>query len=174
MVASVLCGVDVLAMASTWLPGEQTVPKWLVVGLFVAVFPVFLLALIRTFVGGAGHRLLGRHNAGRFAGYLRLLPPALKLSYALVLCLAVLGFATGASAAEDVQADASGHYYTHWDSAALHSVRVDLTEPEYYEALKAQFRLLSAGPAVFYAISSLLVLAAATVAAARARTATRT
>ncbi|MFD4975779.1 hypothetical protein [Streptomyces sp. NPDC058424] len=171
--ALVLCGVDLLCMASTWLPGKYTMPRWLVLGLFAAVFPVFVVALIRSFTSGAGAQLMGPSNANRFIRYVLLLPPALKLTYAFIICLAALGFATGAGAAEDVQADASGYYYTYWDKTAhpQHSVRVELTEPEYYEALKSQLRIFSAGPAVFHAFSSFLVLASASAAAGRARTA---
>ena len=46
---------------------------------------------------------------------------------------------------------------------------MELAEPEYYEALKSQLRILSAGPAIFYAFSSFLVLASASATAARAR-----
>ncbi|MER8090794.1 hypothetical protein ACFVZR_20155 [Streptomyces sp. NPDC058316] len=171
--ALVLCGVDLLCMASTWLPSEYNMPKWLVPGLYVAVFPVFAVALVRSFTSGAGAQLMGPNNANRFIGYVLLLPPALKLTYAFIICLAALGFATGASTAEDVHADASGYYYTYWDRTAhpQHSVRVELTEPEYYEALTSQLRIFSAGPALFYAFSSFLVLASASAAAARARTA---
>ncbi|MFB7549341.1 hypothetical protein [Streptomyces sp. NPDC056154] len=171
--ALVLCGVDLLCMASTWLPGEHIMPKWLVSGLFVAVFPVFAVALVRSFTSGPGAQLMGPNNANRFIGYVLLLPPAIKLTYAFIICLAALGFATGVGTAEDVQADTSGYYYTYWDRTAQpqHSVRVELTEPEYYEALTGQLRIFSAGPALFYAFSSFLVLASASAAAARARTA---
>ncbi|MGW0694945.1 hypothetical protein [Streptomyces sp. NPDC002738] len=171
--ALVLCGVELLCMASTRLPGEYTMPKWLVAGLFVAMFPVFVVALIRSFTSGAGAQLMGRNNADRFIRYVLLLPPALKLTYAFIICLAALGLATGAGTAEDVQADSSGYYYTYWDKTAhpQHSARVELTEPEYYEALKSQLRIFSAGPAVFYAFSSFLVLASASAAAGRARAA---
>ncbi|MEU4098524.1 hypothetical protein [Streptomyces sp. NPDC026673] len=171
VLAMVLCGLELLCMASTWLPGTCTVPKWLVMGLFGTVFPVFAVALFR---GAGGARLLGGANADRFARYVRVLPPALKLTYALIICSAALGCATGAGAAEDAQADASGYYYTYWDRSVnpQRSVRVDLTQAEYYAALKAQRRIFSAGPALFYAASSFLVLASASAAAAaRARTA---
>ena len=169
----VLCGVDLLCMASTWLPGEYTLPKWLVWGLCGTVIPVFAVALVLSVAGGAGAQLMGPHNAARFIGYVLLLPPALKLAYAFIVCLAALGFATGAGAAEDVHADASGYYYTYWDKSAhpQHSVRVELTEPKYHEALKCQLRVSSAVPAVFYAFSSFLVLASASASAGRARTA---
>ncbi|MFI9624500.1 hypothetical protein [Streptomyces sp. NPDC052042] len=171
--ALVLCGVDLLCMVSTWLPGEYTVPRWLVLGLSVAVFPVFAVAFIRSFITGAGVQLMGQSNATRFIRYVLVLPPALKLTYAFVICLAALGFATGTGAAEDVKADASGYYYTYWDKTAdpQHSARVELTEPEYYEALKSQLRVFSAGGAVFHAFSSFLVLASASAAAGHARTA---
>ncbi|MFF2851910.1 hypothetical protein ACFVT5_37085 [Streptomyces sp. NPDC058001] len=171
--ALVLCGIDLSCMASTWLPGAYTVPEWLVWGLFVALFPVFAVALVRSLTSGAGGQLMGPDNAYRFIRYVVLLPPVLKFAYAFVICLAALGFATGAGTAEDVQADASGYYYTYWDRTAdpQHSARVELTEPEYYEALKSQLRIFSAVPAVFYAFSSFLVLACASAAAGRARTA---
>ncbi|MFB6784682.1 hypothetical protein ACFCX0_47415 [Streptomyces sp. NPDC056352] len=48
---------------------------------------------------------------------------------------------------------------------------MELIEPEYYEALKSQLRIFGAGPAMFYAFSSFLVLASASATAARAWTA---
>ncbi|MFI8186533.1 hypothetical protein ACIF70_39515 [Actinacidiphila glaucinigra] len=170
VLAMVLCGLELLCMASTWLPGKYTVPAWLVMGLFGTVFPVFVVALFR---GAGGARLMGGANADRFARYVRVLPPALKLTYAVIICLAALGIATGANAAEDAQADASGYYYTYWDRSVnpQRNARVDLTEAEYYAALKAQRRIFTAGPALFYAASSFLVLASASAAAA-ARTQT--
>ncbi|MFJ1828620.1 hypothetical protein [Streptomyces sp. NPDC088178] len=95
--ALVLCGVDLLCMASTWLPSEYNMPKWLVPGLYVAVFPVFAVALVRSFTSGAGAQLMGPNNANRFIGYVLLLPPALKLTYAFIICLAALGFRALAS-----------------------------------------------------------------------------
>lgn len=105
--------------------------------------------------------------------YVRLLPLTLKLAYASIICLAVLGFATGAGTAEDAQVDASGYYYTYWDRAAhpQQSARVELTESEYYEALKSQLRIFSAGTAVFHVVGSFLVLASASAAAGRTLTA---
>ncbi|MFB7554941.1 hypothetical protein [Streptomyces brevispora] len=172
--ALALCGVDLLCMASTWLPGEYTVPKWLVVGLSVSVFPLFAVALICTFISGAGVQLMGRGNTDRLLRYVLLLPPALKLTYTFIICLAALGFATGAETAEDVRADASGYYYTYWDKTAhpQHSARVELTEPEYYEALKSQHRISCAGSALFHAFGSFLILTSASAAAVRTRTAT--
>ncbi|MFE2022972.1 hypothetical protein ACFW9O_33570 [Streptomyces sp. NPDC059499] len=158
-------------MASTWLPGEYTVPRWLVTGLFAVLFPVFTVALIRAHTSGAGAQLMGRDNGIQFIRYVLVLPTALKIAYASIICLAALGFATGAGAAEDARADASGYYYTYWDKTARpqHSARVRLTEPEYYEALKSQLRIFSAGPAMFYAFSSFLVLISASAAAAHTR-----
>ncbi|MFJ2415615.1 hypothetical protein [Streptomyces brevispora] len=169
----VLCGVDLLCMASTWLPGEGIVPKRLVVGLFVSSFPVFAVALIRSFTSGAAAQLMGRGNADRLFRYALLLPPTLKLAYAFIICLAVLGFATGAGTAEDAQADASGYYYTYWDKTAhpQHSARVELTESEYYEALKSQLRIFCAAPAMVHALGSFFVLASASAAAGRTLTA---
>ncbi|MFD7427776.1 hypothetical protein [Streptomyces sp. NPDC059814] len=171
--ALVLCGVDLLCMASTWLPGEGIVPKWLVVGLFVSSLLVFAVALIRSFTSGAAAQLMGRGNADRLFSYVLLLPLTLKLAYASIICLAVLGFATGAGTAEDAQVDASGYYYTYWDRAAhpQQSARVELTESEYYEALKSQLRIFSAGTAVFHVVGSFLVLASASAAAGRTLTA---
>ncbi|MFE0463114.1 hypothetical protein ACFW1A_28050 [Kitasatospora sp. NPDC058965] len=168
-VALTLGGTGLLCMASTWLPGAYVVPKWFLIGLFAMVFPVFIAAMFRG-VGAA--RLMGRENALRLVRYVLLLPPVLKLGYALVLGLAVLGLAT-AGGAQDAQADASGYYYTYWDQEAQppHEARVDLTEPQYYAALKSQDRILTAFPVLFYAVSSFLVLASAS-AAAGARTAT--
>ncbi|MER5893315.1 hypothetical protein [Streptomyces sp. NPDC001876] len=170
--ALVLCGFALLCMASTWLPGESTVPRWLVTGLFAVLFPVFTVALIRAHTSGAGAQLMGRDNGIQFIRYVLVLPTALKIAYASIICLAALGFATGAGAAEDARADASGYYYTYWDKTARpqHSARVRLTEPEYYEALKSQLRIFSAGPAMFYAFSSFLVLISASAAAAHTRT----
>ncbi|MFG2673013.1 hypothetical protein [Streptomyces sp. NPDC048445] len=167
--ALVLCGVDLLCMVSTWLPGEGIVPKWLVEGLFVLSLLVFVVALIRSFTTGAAAQLMGRRNADRLFSYILLLPPVLKFAYAFIICLAVLGFATGAGTAEDAQEDASGYYYTHWDKTGhpQQSVRVELTESKYYEVLKSQLRVFSAGPAIFYAFSSFLVLASASAAAGR-------
>ncbi|MHC3819657.1 hypothetical protein OG892_23790 [Streptomyces sp. NBC_00341] len=171
--ALVLCGIDLLCMASTWLPGEYIVPKWLVVGLFLSSFPVFAVALARTFTSGASSQLMGRRNADRLISYVLLLPPTLKLAYAFIICLAVLGFATGAGTAEDVHADASGYYYTYWDKTdnPQHSARAELTESEYYEALKSQLRIFCAGPAIFQAFGSFFVLASASAAAGRTLTA---
>ncbi|MFD0279777.1 hypothetical protein ACFVHB_38615 [Kitasatospora sp. NPDC127111] len=173
VLALVLGGADMLCMASTWLPGGYTVPKWLVMGLLIALFPVLAVALFRAL--RPAWLLLGRGNGDRFIRYVLALPPVLKLTYALVIAASALGFATGAGAAEDVRADASGYYYTYWDTSSQpqHSSRVDLTEPAYHAALKSQLRIFSAGPTLFYALSSFLVLASASSAAARARTAPR-
>ncbi|MFJ5847621.1 hypothetical protein [Streptomyces sp. NBC_01438] len=167
--ALVLCGVDLLCLAATWLPGESVVPKWLVEGLFVSSLLVFAVALIRSFTSGAAAQLMGRRNADRLFSYVLLLPPILKLAYAFIICLAVLGFATGGGTAEDAQEDASGYYYTKWDRVghSRQSLRVELTESEYYEELKSQLRIFSAGPAIFYAFGSFLVLASASAAAGR-------
>lgn len=55
-----------------------------------------------------------------------------------------------------------------------HRARAELTEPEYYGALKSQLRIFSAGPTAFYAVSTFLVLASASAAAAaRSRTGTK-
>ncbi|WP_329422764.1 hypothetical protein OG810_35860 [Streptomyces sp. NBC_01693] len=158
-------------MASTWLPGHYTVPKWLMAVLFLTVFPVFVVALIRSWTSGAGAQLMGPDNGIQLIRYVMVLPPVLKLAYAIVICLAALGFATGAGTAEDVQADASGYYYTYWDRAAdpQRTARAELTEPEYYEALKSQLRIFTAGPALFYAFSSFIVLSSASANAARTR-----
>ncbi|MFG2570323.1 hypothetical protein ACGFR6_33450 [Streptomyces sp. NPDC048567] len=172
-VVSVLCGVDLLCMASTWLPGAYTVPQWLVRGLFLSVFPALAVAFICGFISGAAAQLMGSRNAGRLGSYVRLLPRALQLAYAGVICLVALGFATGAGAAEDAKADASGYYYTYWDKTAdpQHSVRVELTEPAYYEALKADLRISGATSAALLAFSSFLVLASASASAGRTGTA---
>ncbi|GAA4830469.1 hypothetical protein GCM10023235_00550 [Kitasatospora terrestris] len=63
-VALGLCGADLLCMATTWLPGEWTVPTWLVVGLFLAIFPVLLVAV---FGGQGGARLLGPKKSSHLA-----------------------------------------------------------------------------------------------------------
>lgn len=166
-----VCGADLVCMASTWLPGAYTVPERVVTGLFLSVFLVFPFAIICAFISGASAQLMGSRNAGRAARYVRLLPPALKLTYAGVICLVALGFATGAGTAEDAKADASGYYYTYRDKTAYpqHSVRVELTEAAYYEALKGELRISSAGSAVFHAFGSFLVLASASATAGRAR-----
>ncbi|MFJ5924761.1 hypothetical protein ACIQF6_19385 [Kitasatospora sp. NPDC092948] len=171
--ALALCGAGLLCMASTWLPDEYTVPKWLVVGLSVAMFPVAIVSFIRTYTSGATTHLINRNHGDRFIKYVLALPLAIKLTYVFIVLLAVLGFATGAGAAKDAQADASGYYYTYWDKTAdpQHSVRVELTEPEYHEALKGQLRIFSAAPLLFNGLSSFLVLASASAAAARTRTA---
>ncbi|WP_371502462.1 hypothetical protein OG871_35525 [Kitasatospora sp. NBC_00374] len=170
VVALVLCGADLLCMASTWLPGEYVVPRGLVIGLFIAVFPVFISALVRVVISG-GFQQMGRGNGHRLVEYVRLLPPVMKLVYALVVGAAALGLSTAAGTAEDAQADASGYYYTYWDRSAQpqHLSRVELTRPEYYEVLKSQLRIFSAGPAVFHAAGSFLVAVAASAAAARTR-----
>ncbi|GAA2742108.1 hypothetical protein [Kitasatospora cinereorecta] len=170
VVAAVLCAATLLCLVSTWLPGAFTVPMWLVATLFIGVFPVFATALFRSVVVA---RLPGRGNGYLLLRYVLLLPPALKVAYGLVLGLAALGFATGAGSAEDAQADASGYFYSHWDSQAQppHSVRVDLTESEYRRALKGQARIFTAGPAVFYAVSGFLVLVTASAAPSPAGTA---
>ncbi|MFK0096745.1 hypothetical protein [Streptomyces sp. NPDC091040] len=172
-VVSGLCGADLLCMASTWLPGAYTVPEWLVRRLFLSVFPAFAVAFVCGFISGAAAQLTGSRNAGRLRSYVRLLPRALKLAYAGAICLAALGVATGAGTAQDTKADASGYYYTYWDRTAnpQHSVRVELTEPAYFEALKGQLRIFSAIPAVLLASSSFLVLASASASAGRIRTA---
>ncbi|MCX0245272.1 hypothetical protein [Streptomyces drozdowiczii] len=172
-VALGLCGVDLLCMASTWLPGGHSAPEWLVTGLFLSVFPALAVAIVCGLVSGAATQLMGSRNAGQLGSYVRLLPYALKLAYAGVICLVALGFATGAGTAEDAEADASGYYYTYWDKTAdpQQSVRVELTEPEYYEALKADLRISSATSAVLHAAGSFLVLASASATAGRARTA---
>lgn len=171
--ALALCGAALLCMASTWLPGEYTVPKWLVAGLFLSFFPVFAVALVRGFTSGAGAQLMGRDNTDQLTRYVLLLPPTLKLTYAFIICLAALGFATGAGTAEDVHADASGYYYTYWDKTAhpQHSARVELTKSEYYEALRSQLRIFCAAPALFHAFSSFLILTSASATVARPRTA---
>ncbi|MFF2852118.1 hypothetical protein ACFVT5_38230 [Streptomyces sp. NPDC058001] len=141
--------------------------------MFIVVFPVFAVTLVRSLISGAGAQLMGPNNAHRFIRYVLLLPLALELTYAFIICLAVLGFATGIGTAEDVQADESGYYLTYRDKTAQrqHRVRVELTEPEYYEAVKSQLRIFCAVPAMFYAFSSFLVLASASAAAERARSA---
>ncbi|WP_328894032.1 hypothetical protein [Streptomyces sp. NBC_00236] len=171
--ALTLCGAALLCMASTWLPGEYTVPKWLETGLFVSFFPVFAVAFICAFTSGAATQLLGRGNTDRLIRYALLLPPALKLTYALIICLAALGIATGAGTAEDAQADASGYFYTYWDKTSdpQHSARVELTKPEYYEALRSQLRVFCAVPALLHAFASFLILSSASAAATRPRTA---
>ncbi|MEW1890657.1 hypothetical protein [Streptomyces sp. NBC_00523] len=172
-VVSVLCGADLLCMASTWLPGAYTVPEWLVIGLCLAMFPAFFVAMICSLISGAAAQLMGSRNAGRLGSYVLLLPRALKFAYAGAICLAALGVATGAGTAQDTKADASGYYYTYWDRTAnpQHSVRVELTEPAYFEALKGQLRIFSAIPAVLLASSSFLVLASASASAGRTGTA---
>ncbi|WP_406396537.1 hypothetical protein [Streptomyces sp. NBC_00887] len=171
--ALVLCGFALLCMASTWLPGDYTAPRWLVVGLFVALFPVFIVALVRAHISGSSAQLMGWNNGIQLIRYVLVVPLALKITYVSIIILAALGFATGASTAKDAQADAAGYYYTHWDKTAhpQHSTRVKLTEPEYYEALKSQLRIFSAGPAMLYAFSSFLVLTSSSAAAAHTRTA---
>ncbi|MFD9124815.1 hypothetical protein [Kitasatospora sp. NPDC059571] len=170
VLASALCGAALLCLVSTWLPGRFTVPAWLCAALFVGVFPVFVVALFRCIVAA---RLTDRANGHLLVRYVPALPPALKVTYAVVCCLAALGVATGAGTAEDAKADASGYYYTSWDRTTQpqHSVRVELTESEYHEALKGEVRIFSSGPAVFYAVASFLVLASASAAASRTRTA---
>src|SRR5690242_17789698 len=101
VLAWVLCGAALLCMASTWLPGGYAVPKWLVAGLFVGLFPVFVVALIR----GAGAARLARGGRQSLVRYVLLLPPVLRLAYLAVIGACLLGFATGAGAAQDVQAD---------------------------------------------------------------------
>ncbi|MFC9324130.1 hypothetical protein [Kitasatospora sp. NPDC057015] len=170
VLAWALCGAALLCMASTWLPGGYTAPKWLVMSLFVGLFPVFAVALFR----GAGlARVLGRGDARHLVRYVLLLPRVLQLAYPVVVGACLLGFATGAGTAQDVRADASGYYYTYWNTTdqPQHSSRVELTEPEYHDALKSQLRIFSAGPALFYAISTFVVLVSASSAAARTRTA---
>ncbi|MFJ6015275.1 hypothetical protein [Streptomyces sp. NPDC092952] len=87
--------------------------------------------------------------------------------------LAVLGLVTGFGAAEDAQADASGYYYTYWDrpQEPQRSVRVELTESEYHDAVTSQFRIFGSGAVLFYAYSGFLVFASASAAADRARSA---
>ncbi|MDI9887830.1 hypothetical protein QMZ92_26530 [Streptomyces sp. HNM0645] len=160
-----LCGIALLAMASTWLPGGYIVPTSVVIGLFALVFPVFGAAFVRSLASGAAGTLFGPANAGRLARYVWLLPLSLKLTYGIVICLALAGGATGGG--RDAKEDASGYYYTYWNNTTLRSERVSLTEPEYHEALKAHLRVFSAGPALFYAASSFLVLASASASSPR-------
>ncbi|MYR55062.1 hypothetical protein GTY54_01965 [Streptomyces sp. SID625] len=70
-------------------------PRWLVLGLFVAVFPVFAVALVRGLTSGAGAQLLGPGHVHRFIGHVLLPPPVLKFAQASVICLTALGLAIG-------------------------------------------------------------------------------
>ncbi|KQV21803.1 MULTISPECIES: hypothetical protein [unclassified Kitasatospora] len=171
--AAVLGGAALLCMASTWLPSGYTAPKWLISVLFVMVFPVFITALIRVVTSRGAARRRGRVGAGELGRCILLLPPAVRLAYALALGAAVLGFATASGTARDVQADATGYHYTYWDKSAQpqQSRTVELTEPEYDAALRSQFRVFSAAPALFFTLSSFLVLVSASAGAAKRRAA---
>ena len=173
--APALCGAALLCMASTWLPGGYTVPEWLVAGLFVAVFPVLLVELVRCLVNGVGAGPGGRDRARVLVGYVRLLSPAVKLTYALVIGSCVPGFATSAGVAGDGQADASGHYYTYWNRSVQpqRTSRVELSEPEYRAAPRSELRGLGVYPALFGAFSSFLVLCSASAAVGRVRSVSR-
>ncbi|MFF7677688.1 hypothetical protein [Actinacidiphila glaucinigra] len=138
------------------------------IGLFGLVFPVFAVALVRAGFTGAAGVVLGRAGGGRMGGpYPRLLPSRLKVFYRLVVCVFALALVTGCfDDARDAKADAHGYYYTEWNDRLLRSERVPLTETEYDMAVKDRLRILSAQPALFNAVSSLLVLASATAARA--------
>ncbi|UGY93264.1 hypothetical protein [Streptomyces gobiensis] len=161
VLALALCGAELLLVCATWLPGEPVVPSGLVIGLFILVFPVFASALIRTLISGVGAVLMGPENAGRLVRYVGLLPRVMKFTYGLILCLAVLGIATAASDAQDAHADEDGYYYTRWNNDTRQSERVPLTRDEFHQAHKDQNRIFAAGPALFYGMSSFLVLASA-------------
>ncbi|MEV8451637.1 hypothetical protein AB0467_06205 [Streptomyces sp. NPDC052095] len=168
--ALVFAGAGALCVGSTWLPGGQAPPKWLEAALCLAAFPVFAVALIRGLITGVAAELKDTRS---FGAYVLLLPHLLKLTYVLFGLLAVLGLVTGFGAAEDAQADASGYYYTYWDKSVdpQRSVRAELTESEYHDAMTSQFRIFVSGSVLFYAYSSFLVLASASAAADRARSA---
>lgn len=164
--ALVCCGCGLLATASTWLPGGCLVPEAIVFGLFGLAFPIFAVALVRAGFTGAAAVVLGRAGGGRMGEYLRLLPSRLKVFHGLVVCVFALALVTGFDDARDAKADAHGYYYTEWNDRLLRSERIPLTETEYDMAVKDQLRILSAQPALFNAVSSLLVLASATAARA--------
>ncbi|MGW1431211.1 hypothetical protein ACWD6K_21645 [Streptomyces sp. NPDC002431] len=166
--ALAFAGVGALCVGSTWLPGGQAPPKWLEVVWCLAVFPVFAVALIRSLITGVAAEL---KDLREFGAYVLLLPRLLKLTYVLFGLLAGLGLVTGFGAAEDPQADASGYYSTYWDTSVdpQRSVRVELTESEYRDAVTSQFRIFVSGSVLLYAYSSFLVLVSAWSAADHAR-----
>lgn len=165
LLALTLYGVEVLLACTTWLPGEPLVPKALMAGLFVAVFPVYAVALIRCIASGA--RLFGASNAGRMASYVKHLPTGMKVVYGLALFFTALCLTTAGGGARDVHRDEGGYYYTRWNNTELRSERVPLTRSEYEEAAQKQLRVFTAGPGVFYVASSFLVLCSASARTAR-------
>ncbi|WP_405956610.1 hypothetical protein [Streptomyces phaeochromogenes] len=166
IVAWVLCVVALLLTAATWLPGPGKVPLSAVVGVvFVAIFPVFGVALLRTLFSEGGRSLLGRANGGRMLWFVWSLPTGLKCAYALVFAVLLLAMSTGGGA-RDARTDEHGnHYYTRWNNTTLRSERVALTEAEYQEASRAQARVFASGAALFHAMGGFLVLVAASPAA---------
>ncbi|MFJ4845199.1 MULTISPECIES: hypothetical protein [unclassified Streptomyces] len=154
------CGLCVLALlltAVTWLSGPDSVPRAAMAALVLPVFPVFGAALFRALHSGSAARLLGRGNGGRLLWFVWDLPARLKWFYAVVFALSVLGFAGAGT--EDVRTDAHGvHYVVRKDAADPRGERVVLTDAEYD---RAEWRPLTAGVAIFYAMSSFVVLAAA-------------
>ena len=156
-----LCAVALLLVAATWLPGPNTVPFGAVGVVFVAIFPVFGVALVRTLLSEGGRSLLGRANGGRMVRFVWSLPTGLKCSYALVFAVLLLAMSTGGGA-RDTRTDEHGnHYYTRWNNTTLRSERVALPEAEYHEASKAQARVFASGAAFFHAMGGFLVLVAA-------------
>ncbi|GGX87026.1 hypothetical protein GCM10010510_35250 [Streptomyces anandii JCM 4720] len=86
VLAWVLCVLALLLKAVTWLPGPSRVPFVAVGALFVAVFPVVIGAMVRTFFSEGGRILLGSANAGRMMLFVRSLPPGLICAYAASWC----------------------------------------------------------------------------------------
>ncbi|KAB1139050.1 hypothetical protein F7R91_41300 [Streptomyces luteolifulvus] len=167
VLAWVLCVAALLLVAATWLPGPSKVPFGAVGVVFVAIFPVVGVALVRVLFSEGGRSLLGRGNGGRMARFAWSLPTGLKWSYAFVLATLLLAMATGGGARDTKTDEHGNHYYTRWNNTALRSERVVLSEAEYHEASKAQARVFASGAALFHALGGFLVLVAASPAAPR-------
>lgn len=159
--AWVLSVLSLLLATATLLPGPNKVPFGAVGVVFVAIFPVFGVGLLRVLFSEGGRSLLGRNNGGRMVRFVRSLSTGLKCSY-VVMFAAVLLAMTAGGEARDTKTDEHGnHYYTRWNNTKLRSERVVLTAAEYHEAAKAQARTFASGAALFHTMGGFLVLVAA-------------
>ncbi|MEV4559524.1 hypothetical protein AB0K51_21375 [Kitasatospora sp. NPDC049285] len=97
LLTATLCGIDLLCLSATWLPSRSLVPKPLVLGLFLAVFPVFIVGLFRLIAARV------KANQVRSSFELPRVPRPLRAAYALAIALIALGIATGSAHQADLK-----------------------------------------------------------------------
>ncbi|MDI9888561.1 hypothetical protein QMZ92_30385 [Streptomyces sp. HNM0645] len=154
VLALTLCGLAVLIVAATFLPGAPLVPDPVSVTLFALVFPVFGTALIRCTLADRAIGLPGPQGH-RFLEILRETPRPLQIASGVILVGALLSFVLGVGMLKGQPSSDGSSYH-----ANNHGTHIGLTLDEYHQHVKAQERMFASGCAHFYMGSAIFVLAA--------------